>query len=287
MTAPLEEPVGDSRGILHASTAASAFTMARHHPSAALAPLVDYLWSVEWNRAGLPPHVQKVLPNPAVHLSFEPDRARVTGLSRRRTAFRYVLSGAGRTVGVRFRPGGARPWLAGPVSALTDREAPVCELVDLDAAALRSAVATAPDAASAAALVDAALVPHRPAPDPTVDRVAALVAAVQEQPGLRRAADLADLAGLSVRGLQRMCAEWVGVGPTWLVRCARLHEAAGRAAGERVDWARLATELGYADQAHLVRDFTRVVGQPPARYARAAAAPAGRPVPAAGPPPGR
>jgi AraC-like DNA-binding protein len=71
------------------------------------------------------------------------------------------------------------------------------------------------------------------------------------------------------------------------VRCARLHEAAGRAAGERVDWARLATELGYADQAHLVRDFTRVVGQPPARYARAAAAPARGPVPAAGPRPGR
>ena len=71
------------------------------------------------------------------------------------------------------------------------------------------------------------------------------------------------------RSLQRFCAEWIGVGPKELVRWARLHEAAGRAAAGPVDWSSLAAELGYADQAHLVRDFTRVVGEPPARYARA------------------
>jgi hypothetical protein len=35
-----------------------------------------------------------------------------------------------------------------------------------------------------------------------------------------------------------------------------------------VDWAAPAAELRYADQAHPVRDFTRVVGEPPARYGR-------------------
>jgi AraC-like DNA-binding protein len=266
------EPAGDSRGILHARAGFGAFSLGRYHPSAELTPFVDYLWSVEWNRAGQPPHLQRVLPNPSVHLSFEPELSRVTGLSRRRAAFEYRLHGAGRVVGVRFRAGGARPWLAGPVSVFTDREAPVAELVELDAGALCAAVQVAPDAAAAAALVDAALLPLRPAPDPTVELVAGLVAAVQRDPGIRRAADLAALAGLGVRSLQRLCAEWVGVGPTWLVRCARLHEAAGRATDGRVDWAALAAELGYADQSHLVRDFARVVGAPPARYARAVAA---------------
>jgi AraC-like DNA-binding protein len=37
-----------------------------------------------------------------------------------------------------------------------------------------------------------------------------------------------------------------------------------------VDWAAVAVELGYSDQAHLVRDFTAAVGTPPARYAREA-----------------
>lgn len=39
---------------------------------------------------------------------------------------------------------------------------------------------------------------------------------------------------------------------------------------QQVRWAELAAELGYADQAHLTRDFTAAVGMPPAAYARAA-----------------
>ena len=100
---PAAEPTGDSRGILQPRAGAAAFSMVRHHPSARLAPFVDYLWSVEWDRTGRPAHVQRVLPNPAVHLSFEPGLTRVTGLARRRAVFEYRLTGAGRVVGVRFR----------------------------------------------------------------------------------------------------------------------------------------------------------------------------------------
>ena len=52
------------------------------------------------------------------------------------------------------------------------------------------------------------------------------------------------------------------------MRRARLLEAARQAdAGDAVDWATLARELGYADQAHLTRDFTATLGVSPARYA--------------------
>jgi AraC-like DNA-binding protein len=71
-----------------------------------------------------------------------------------------------------------------------------------------------------------------------------------------------------------------------VLRRARLLEAARRAdAGDVVDWAALALGLGYADQAHLTRDFTATLGVPPARYARGAP-PAGGP-PAGEPPAGR
>jgi AraC-like DNA-binding protein len=74
---------------------------------------------------------------------------------------------------------------------------------------------------------------------------------------------------LSTRTLQRLFAEYVGVSPKWVLRRARLQEAATRAdQGDVIDWARLAADLGYADQAHLTRDFTATVGLPPARYSR-------------------
>ena len=57
---------------------------------------------------------------------------------------------------------------------------------------------------------------------------------------------------------------------TWSFHClrrARLLEAALAAEQGPVDWAALAADLGYSDQAHLTRDFTRTIGEPPARYA--------------------
>ena len=69
--------------------------------------------------------------------------------------------------------------------------------------------------------------------------------------------------------LQRLCRRYVGVGPKWLIRRFRLQEAAARVeAGETQNWADLSRQLGYFDQAHFVNEFTALVGQSPAAYAR-------------------
>lgn len=39
------------------------------------------------------------------------------------------------------------------------------------------------------------------------------------------------------------------------------------AAGREAQWADLAAELGYADQAHLIREFAGSAGTPPGRLA--------------------
>lgn len=87
-------------------------------------------------------------------------------------------------------------------------------------------------------------------------------------PALYRVDQAAEALHVSVRTLQRLFAEYVGASPKWVLRRARLHEAAARAdRGADVDWATLAGDLGYSDQAHLTRDFTASVGVSPARYA--------------------
>lgn len=79
---------------------------------------------------------------------------------------------------------------------------------------------------------------------------------------------MAKRSGLSVRSLERLFDEHIGVTPKWLIRQSRLHEATERAAaGVAVDWPALAGELGYADQSHFIREFASVVGTTPARYA--------------------
>lgn len=59
----------------------------------------------------------------------------------------------------------------------------------------------------------------------------------------------------------------MGVPPKWVILRYRVQEAIERAAPE-ADWAALAADLGYSDQAHLVRDFTATIGVSPTAYAR-------------------
>jgi methylphosphotriester-DNA--protein-cysteine methyltransferase len=74
----------------------------------------------------------------------------------------------------------------------------------------------------------------------------------------------------SPRSLQRVFRTYVGVGPKWIIRLYRIKEAAARIEdGNVTTWADLALRLGYADQAHFVDDFRRIIGRPPARYAGA------------------
>ena len=43
------------RGVLRPDLAATHFRLARHAPSDALAPFVDYYWIVRWDLRGQPP----------------------------------------------------------------------------------------------------------------------------------------------------------------------------------------------------------------------------------------
>jgi AraC-like DNA-binding protein len=70
-----------------------------------------------------------------------------------------------------------------------------------------------------------------------------------------------------VRTLQRRFADHIGISPKAVIRRYRLYEAAEAAREAEIDWGALAADLGYADQAHLVRDFRAGFGVTPAAYA--------------------
>ncbi|MFJ9692724.1 DUF6597 domain-containing transcriptional factor [Kitasatospora sp. NPDC101183] len=251
-----------ARGVLHPARAAELITLDRPAPHPEVARFVEFYWLVRWNVTGHDPYEQRVLCHPNVHLVFEPLRARLYGVDR--TVFTRRLEGVGHALGARFRPGAFRPFAGHPVGRLVDRSVPAADYFGPEADRLNEQLRADPDPA----LLDAFLRPRLPAPDPVAEEVAAMVARITASPDLCRVDDLARELGLSVRRLQRLFAEYVGASPKWVLRRARLHEAAERAAASGgLDLAALAAELGYADQAHLTRDFTAAVGVSPARYA--------------------
>lgn len=254
------------RGVLHAETAATRFSLNRHRPPEDLAPFVDFCWVVRWDLRGQPAHEQEILPLPNVNLAFEAAGAYVYGVDRK--IFTRRLTEAGKALGLRFRPGGFRPFHSAPVFSLNDRVVPAREIFGSSAdQACQAVLAAASDDGMIAAAADL-LRGASPRPDPVAGQVAEIVDRIATDPGLRRVSSLADVFGVPERRLQRLFAEYVGVSPKWVMRRARLHEAALRAeAGGDVDWAALAADLGYADQAHLTRDFTATLGVPPSRYA--------------------
>jgi AraC-like DNA-binding protein len=255
-------------------------TFQRHafaDPSPALAPLVTRYWLATWDLRGQPPYRQVIVPFPNVQLSFrDGDEPLVRGVSRGYVV--RTLSGKGRVFGVPFRAGCFRPFLDRPLWTITDRSLPASAVFGPAVPRLPGGDRDDPgddlgdpgdDLGDLVACVEEFLLGRLPDPDPVTVQAAAIVDRIAASPASTRVEAVAAEAGMTVRRLQRLFAEYVGVPPKWVIRRYRLREVTDRLdAGGAVDWAGLAAELGYADQAHLTRDFTKMFGEPPTRYAQ-------------------
>jgi AraC-like DNA-binding protein len=265
-------------------------------PAADLSPFIAGYWAAEWDLCGQQPYEQKIVPYPNVQLTLRDGDAVIRGPERGHVV--RVLEGRGRVFGVTFRPGCFRPFLGASVATITGRTLPASAVFGPDLPLGRQSEAVLgpglppgrepevvsgldlppgrePESVSGPDLpqvqqqeVEEFLRARLPALDPLAEQAAAIVALVQAEPQLTRVDALAARAGIGVRRLQRLFAEYVGLGPKWVIRRYRLHEVGERlASGADIDWVRLAGELGYADQAHFIRDFTAMVGESPTRYA--------------------
>ncbi|TFV88789.1 AraC family transcriptional regulator [Blastococcus sp. CT_GayMR16] len=100
-------------------------------------------------------------------------------------------------------------------------------------------------------------------------RCAVAVAALEAEPA-RSIAELAAELGISHGHLDREFTRVVGLGPRTLARVLRVRRLLEQIdVQDRVAWTRLAADLGWYDQAHLVRDVTRHTGVPPSAYVAA------------------
>lgn len=187
-----------------------------------------------------------------------------------------VHDGRQRGIHVVVHPVAARALLGAPTSELSP-DTPALDAVDVlgaDAVELHERLATLPDWAARFAVLDEVLsrrvaaAPRRP--DHTV-RAEVRRAWHRLVAGGTSVRGAAQDVGWSERHLSRRFAAEFGVGPKVAARVARFDRARRRIAarardGRSLDLAGVAADEGYADQAHLARDFSALAGVAPSRW---------------------
>ncbi|MBL8750652.1 MAG: AraC family transcriptional regulator [Planctomycetes bacterium] len=224
-------------------------------PCAALRAHVECFWAARGASPGF-----DVRPDGCVDFLFDRgtdgDGARLVGAM---TASLSVSPLRARdVVAVRFRPGGALPFVRAPLHEFTDGAvdlaalgAPMLDLADVG-------LDDAPPAARIAAIERWLLrrLPSRPDP-----MLAALRAAAD--PSFRVGAAAAAL-GASRQRFARSVREATGLPPKLLARILRVRRAL--ADDRPANGAVLAQRHGFADQAHMVREVRALTGRPPTHW---------------------
>jgi len=238
-----------------------------HAPPASLAAYVDCFWSLTSQGE---PH--RVMPDGAMDIVFDVRAGDANVVGPMTRAIVTEAGAPGLMVGVRFKPG-AGPLLLGIAAReVRDDAPPLADAWGADGRALADAVATAAQVPDAVTCIIHALERRRAAPPDA--RIAAAVALLVRAGGELPLGAVASRVAIGERQLERLFDERVGLGPKAFARVVRLQRALRGIDAERgsvASWARLALDHGYADQAHLIRDFRALAGITPAAFAAARA----------------
>jgi AraC-like DNA-binding protein len=207
-----------------------------------------------------------ILPDGCVDLLWRNEELILAGADR--TGWRSPTTPGQRMLGLRLRPGVAGAVLGMPASEVLDVHTRLEDLLGRWASELGERLTETNGDEEAFALIERAVASRVEGggPDP-------LVLAATRRLGFpgSRVDELAESLGISDRQLRRRFHDAVGYGPKTLdrvLRFRRLVAQTGDVAAGETDLARVAADLGYADQAHMTRDCLRLSGLTPARLAQ-------------------
>ncbi len=197
---------------------------------------------------------QRVVPDACVDVIWTGERLIVAGPDTRPRLVRIPAGTA--YFGVRLRPGAAGSVLPIPADEICDISPDAADVLGRDRTDRLLAALNA--GADPHSLLRHALEPPEAGPDPLVR---AAIAALDRPRA--RVADIAGELGVSARQLQRRVSAAVGYGPKTLARVLRFRRLQSLPGGPLVD---LALDAGYADQAHMTAEVSRLAGVPPVRF---------------------
>jgi transcriptional regulator GlxA family with amidase domain len=168
-----------------------------------------------------------------------------------------------------FWPGGFRA-LFGRADTLREQVVPVVACLGADwverCAAISSAFRRSDDAGRCA--LDAAFGAERETSRPLDPAVRAAAEAIVRDDGTTHLADLARRLELSPRQLRRRFGNAAEISPKEFARLRRVRASAASAVLDASPWVDVAATGGFADQAHLAREFRQLIGVTPSDFGR-------------------
>jgi AraC-like DNA-binding protein len=207
---------------------------------------------------------ETVLPDGAIDILWQ-ERCSPIVVGPRTGAVPSTRAPGTTVVGASFRPGAAPALLGLPADALCDLRVPLDQVWGDDAERLEQRLDGADSAPARLRLIEDELrrrARRAERPDDLVIDAVARLGRCRPRPVRSISREL----GISERQLRRRFHAAVGYGPKTLARVLRFQRMLGLAREcRRGNLGHLALEAGYADQAHLTSECTKLAGMPPAR----------------------
>ena len=175
--------------------------------------------------------------------------------------------GGAECVQVDFTPLGAYRFFGGAVADLATRMVDIGDVLGRDGRQLRERLGATPGWERRFDLLEdfiASRCTHLPSAE-----IVFAYRRLARSAGGARIATLAGEIGWSRKHLVERFRSELGLAPKSIARMMRFHQACRLARAETTHgWAGIAAECGYADQAHLAREFTAMAGEAPTAWAR-------------------
>lgn len=175
--------------------------------------------------------------------------------------------GAAECLQINFTPLGIRRFFGFPAHDLAERVEPLDSLSDPALTELENRLAGTEDWTARLDRAETFVRDRLMRAPPLAAPIAEAYRLIQARRGDVRIGRLAGQLGFSRKHLLARFREEIGASPKSVARIVRFNHAQRLAVAEpRMGWASIAAESGYADQAHLAREFRALAGETPAAW---------------------
>ena len=253
-----------------------------HTPAAPLDAFIRCFWY--WEGAPQTHARERLLPNgeAAIIFNLRDDEMRIydaddptrytscgqIGITGPRTnCFAIDTAAEERVIGIQFQAGGTVPFLREPTVEVANQSVALDCLWGPRAALLRERLLSAPSVDAMLAILERDLLDHLTRPlelHPAIDFARKRIC---RAPHATTMAAVTQRIGMSQRRFIELFREQIGLAPKAFCRVRRFQrvlEAVHRR--QSVDWAQVALDGGYYDQAHFIHDFQDFSGMTPGAY---------------------